>query len=196
MRTHEAIPTKTRALAVFALACAGLTFAACSAAQPASPEDPRSASKASPAVGKSTAPDFELEALDGQTFRLSRNLGKVVLLDFWATWCEPCKASMPLLDDLYRRHHDEGLLVVGISIDGPESVAQVRTEVAKTRVTFPILLDPETQVITLYSPKRTAPYQVLIGRDGRLLSEREGFMAGEFETLSRDVQVALAHGSR
>jgi len=138
-------------------------------------------------------PDFELSTVDGKSERLSEHLGKeVVLLDFWATFCEPCLAGMPHLDALYRRHRAEGFVILGISIDGPDSVAQVKTTVSKLDISFPILLDQETRVVALYNPKTSAPYSVLIGRDGRILKNQEGYTTGNASVLDRDVADALA----
>jgi peroxiredoxin len=137
-------------------------------------------------------PDFELESLDGSSVRLADHLGKeVVLIDFWATFCEPCLASMPHLDELYRKYKGRGFAVLGVSIDGPDSVAQVRTEVGKLGVTFPILLDQETRVVSLYNPKTSAPYSVLIGKDGRVLVKREGYSTGNAAALEADIVAAL-----
>ena len=138
-----------------------------------------------------TPPDFELSTITGQSERLSAHLGKeVVLLDFWATFCAPCLSAMPHLDELYRKQRARGFLVLGIAIDGPDSVAQVRTEVGKLGVSFPILLDQETRVVALYNPKTSAPYSVLIGRDGRILKKREGYTSGD-TALDEDVEAAL-----
>jgi peroxiredoxin len=140
----------------------------------------------------STPPDFELESLSGETVRLGDHLGReVVLIDFWATFCEPCLASMPHLDALYKKYKPRGLEVLGISIDGPESMAQVRTEVGKLGVTFPILLDQETRVVALYNPKTSAPFSVLIGRDGRIRVKREGYSTGNAAALEADIVAAL-----
>lgn len=150
------------------------------------------ASPGAPATAASVPPDFELDTLAGDTVRLSDHLGKeVVLVDFWATYCEPCKVSMPHLDGLYRKYKGRGFIVLGVSIDGPESVAQVRIEVEKLGVTFPILLDQETRVVGLYNPKTTAPYSVLIGRDGRIRAKREGYGAASAAALEADVVSAL-----
>ncbi|HVW24193.1 MAG TPA: TlpA disulfide reductase family protein [Polyangiaceae bacterium] len=139
-----------------------------------------------------TPPDFELEALDGESVRLADHLGKeVVLIDFWATFCEPCLASMPHLDELYRKYKGHGFAVFGVSIDGPESVAQVRSVVGKLGVTFPILLDQETRVVALYNPKTSAPYSVLIGKDGRIRAKREGYSTGNAAALEADIVAAL-----
>ena len=141
-----------------------------------------------------TPPDFELDSTDGQSVQLSDYLAKkdVVLIDFWATYCDPCLASMPHLDKLYRKYKDKGFVVLGISIDGPDSVAQVKTEVAKLGVTFPILLDQDTRVVALYNPKTSAPYSVLIGRDGHIRAKREGYTTGEAAQLDKDVAAAVA----
>jgi peroxiredoxin len=138
-------------------------------------------------------PDFELSTVDGKSERLSAHLGKeVVLLDFWATFCEPCLAGMPHLDALYREHRAQGFVVLGIAIDGPDSIAQVKTAVSKLGVTFPILLDQETRVVALYNPKTSAPYSVLIGRDGRILKKQEGYTTGDASSVDRDVLAAIA----
>ena len=137
-------------------------------------------------------PDFELESLKGESIRLSDHLGKdVVLLDFWATFCDPCLAAMPHLDELYKKHKDDGFVIFGISIDGPDSVAQVKAEVAKLGVTFPILLDQESRVVKLYNPKTSAPYSVLIGKNGGIIAKKEGYTTGDSSSIDRDVEAAL-----
>jgi peroxiredoxin len=145
-----------------------------------------------PAASTGTPPDFQLETLTGETVHLSDHLGKeVVLIDFWATFCEPCLASMPHLDALYKKYKDKGFLVLGVSIDGPDSIAQVRNEVQKLGVTFPILLDQETRVVSLYNPKTSAPYSVLIGKDGHVRQKREGYTTGSAAALEADIRAAL-----
>jgi peroxiredoxin len=144
-------------------------------------------------TGGGAPPDFELDTLTGEAVRLSDHVGRhVVLLDFWATYCEPCLKSMPHLDALYRKYRGEGLAVLGISIDGPDSVAQVRAEVRKLGITFPVLLDQETRVVGLYNPRTSAPFSVLIGRDGKILVKREGYTTGDAAALEKDVKRALA----
>ncbi len=129
-------------------------------------------------------PDFELDTLTGDTVRLADMVGKqVILLDFWATYCDPCLASMPHLQALYERHAASGLVVLGISIDGPESIANVRSTVARLGVKFPILLDDESRVVAQYNPRTSAPFSVLIGRDGQILAQQEGFTTGNAKAL-------------
>ncbi|HET7541932.1 MAG TPA: TlpA disulfide reductase family protein [Polyangiaceae bacterium] len=171
------------------LSCSLFVLAGCSGGAASSAPSVSSSSQLAP-------PDFELSTPDGKSERLSDHLGKeVVLLDFWATFCEPCLAGMPHLDALYREHHAQGFTVLGISIDGPDSIAQVKTTVNKLGISFPILLDQETRVVALYNPKTSAPYSVLIGRDGRILKKQEGYTTGNAAVLDRDVADALARAT-
>lgn len=142
--------------------------------------------------GGAKPPDFELSTIDGKTVRLSDHLGKdVILIDFWATFCDPCLAAMPHLDEVYKKHKSEGFVVLGISIDGPDSLRDVKATVAKLGVSFPILLDTETRVVGLYNPKTSAPFSVLIGRDGTILAKKEGYTTGDATAVDRDVEAAL-----
>ncbi len=137
-------------------------------------------------------PDFELPRLDGGTERLSEHFGKdVVLIDFWATFCKPCLKAMPDLDALYRARRERGFVVLGVSIDGPGSTADVQAAVARLGVSFPVLLDQESRAIALYNPRASAPFSVLIGRDGRVLAQREGYSTGDHASLERDIDAAL-----
>lgn len=138
-------------------------------------------------------PDFELDAITGDSVRLGELVGKhVILLDFWATYCDPCLAAMPHLQKTYAQYRDQGLVVLGISIDGPESVAHVRSTVAKLGVEFPILLDSESRVVALYNPRTSAPYSVLIGRDGRILTRQEGFTTGNAAVMEEAIRRAVS----
>jgi peroxiredoxin len=131
----------------------------------------------------SAATDFTLrDAETGRDVRLSDYAGRVVLIDFWATWCQPCVAAIPHLQEMYTRLKDAGFVVLGVSMDGPESVATVAPFMRSLGVTFPVLLDEETRVVSIYNPKRSAPMQVLVDRQGRIAQMRQGYSAGD-ETL-------------
>jgi cytochrome c biogenesis protein CcmG/thiol:disulfide interchange protein DsbE len=102
---------------------------------------------AAPVVG-GIAPDFEAVGTDGDEFRLRQTRGTVVLLNFWATWCEPCRAEMPLLEARSRALGPAGLLVVGVNFDEP--VDLVRAFQDELGLTFPIVLDPGGRVQAMY----------------------------------------------
>jgi peroxiredoxin len=134
-----------------------------------------------------------LPTLDGGSVRLSEHLGRdVILIDFWATFCEPCLRAMPELDALYQRHRARGFVVLGVSIDGADALPEVRAEVRKLGIHFPILLDHDTRVVALYNPKTSAPFSVLIARDGSILHKKEGYTTGSSSSFAADVEAALA----
>jgi peroxiredoxin len=143
--------------------------------------------------GRTVAPDFTARDIDGKTFRLSDHLGKqVILLDFWSTFCEPCKGEMPHLRAIYDENKDKGMLIVGVAMDGPESIAEVPAFVRRYGVDFPVVLDDDSHIASLYDPKKSMPLSVLIARDGRILAVREGYNPGEEKQIVADVQRALA----
>ncbi|MSP17906.1 MAG: TlpA family protein disulfide reductase [Myxococcales bacterium] len=145
-------------------------------------------SQAGVATGGASAPDFALRDLDGQTVHLSDYLGKkVVLLNFWATWCTPCQGEIPHLEALHRKFGADGFVVLGIAMDGPETIATVLPTARRLGVSYPVLLDEETRVVGLYNPKLDAPFNVFIGRDGNIASTRQGYTAGDESQIEAEV---------
>jgi peroxiredoxin len=138
-------------------------------------------------VAGAQAPDFTLRDLDGRQVHLSDYTGKVVLVDFWATWCVPCAAELPQLQELYEKKKGDGFVVLGVSMDGPESVAQVVPFARRYNLTFPTLLDEETRVVNVYNPKRVAPMTVLIDKRGIIARVRNGYNAGDEKLIADDV---------
>jgi peroxiredoxin len=148
------------------------------------------------ASGGGGTDDFALRDVQGRTVRLSDHRGKVVLLNFWATWCVPCKGEMPHLQRIYEAHKGDGFVVLGISMDGPESIANVAPEVRRYGLTYPILLDEETRVVGVYNPKRAAPFNVLISREGSIEATSEGYSPGDEITLEENIRKLLAEGPK
>jgi peroxiredoxin len=140
------------------------------------------------------APDFTGRDLQGKTFRLSDHLGKdVILLDFWSTYCEPCKAEFPHLRSMYDESRAKGLLVVGVSMDGPETVADVPAFVKRMDIDFPVVVDDDSRIASLYNPKKSMPLSVLIEKSGRIAVVREGYNPGDEKLVAADVTRALEH---
>lgn len=137
------------------------------------------------------ATDFTLRDVEGQNVHLSDFAGKVVLIDFWATWCVPCEAEIPHLEKLFQENKDKGLVVLGISMDGPETMAGVAPFVRRYNLSFPVLLDEETRVVGIYNPKRTAPLSVLINRKGEIARVRGGYSPGDENLIADDVKKLL-----
>jgi peroxiredoxin len=111
------------------------------------------------------AQDFALPTGDTRTFRLSEQRGKLVFVNFWATWCGPCREEMPAMERLWRQHRERGFLVVAISVDSDPTL--VGPFVKKGGFTFPIVLDPKLSAANAYGV-RALPSSFLVDRQGYL----------------------------
>ena len=123
-----------------------------------------------------SAPDFTLKSLEGGNLRLEEYRGQVVLINFWASWCGPCRQEMPLLDRLHHRYEDTGFAVLGVNVEGEAAPAQ--DIVDKTNVTFPILIDDGQKVSELYN-LQAMPSTVVIDRDGVVRYIHLGYKPGD-----------------
>lgn len=149
------------ALVVVAIVAAGMLFVGFHMARRSSPDAP-------PILGKSTpAPDFTLEKLDGGNMKLSDLRGKAVLLNFWATWCGPCKIETPWLVELQKQYGDQGLQVIGVAMDdsGKDEISKFAKEMG---VNYPVLLGKEA-VGDEYGGVPALPESFFIGRDGKIV---------------------------
>ena len=108
------------------------------------------------------APDFQLQGLDGGTRRLSGIRDKITIINFWATWCEPCKVEMPLFEHYYNTHRND-LEIWGVNFDEPEQ--RVQNFIEQNEVSFPILLDPGGKVQKMYRV-RGYPTTYILDREG------------------------------
>jgi peroxiredoxin len=139
-------------------------------------------------VSAQNAPDFVLKDLDGNSVRLSDFRGKnVVLIDFWATWCLPCVKELPHFQRFYDTYRQEGLTVLAISVDGPESLAMVRPFMKRYGYTFPVLLDTDSEVIALYNPRVALPYTLLIDREGNIQKVHQGYSPGDEKMMEEEL---------
>jgi peroxiredoxin len=161
-------PPKSRsplALVVVAVVVAGMLYAGFHFA--------RRDSDAPSVLGASTpAPDFTLESLDGKSVRLSDLRGKAVLLNFWATWCGPCKIETPWLVEMQNQYGSQGLQVVGVAMDdsGKDEIAKFAKEMG---MNYPVLIGKEA-VGDAYGGIPYLPESFFIGRDGKIVSKIMG----------------------
>lgn len=117
------------------------------------------------------APDFTLPQLDGQELRLSSYRGKVVLLDFWASWCEPCRVETPHLIELQQKYGDRGLQIIGVSMD--DSPDPARTFYQQFHMNYPVVMG-NAKTGELYGGVLGLPIAFLIDRDGRIKAKHIG----------------------
>ena len=123
------------------------------------------------------APQFKLRDLNGRTVRLSDYQGKVVLINFWATWCPPCRAEMPDLVRLQREHGKEGLQIIGVTYP-PETKSRVRRFAKRLKVNYPIILGT-SEIKARFSSDETLPLTVVIDRNGKVSDIISGILLRE-----------------
>jgi len=134
----------------------------------------------------SVAPDFSLPQLNGQSLQLSTYRGKVVLLDFWATWCTPCREEIPHLVELQNKYHDQGLQIIGVSMD--DSPDPVREFYQRFQMNYPVVMG-NAEIGELYGGVLGLPIAFVIGRDGRISVKHIG--AADVSVLEQDIKALL-----
>jgi len=140
------------------------------------------------ALASGKAPDFTLQAVGGGNLRLKEQRGQVVMLNFWATWCGPCKQEMPHLNRLYEKYKGSGFLLLGINID--DDARNAAATASKLGLAFPVLLDTDKKVSRQYD-LATMPSTVIIDRDGRIRHAHLGYKDGYEQTYEQQVRDLL-----
>ena len=134
------------------------------------------------------APELSGVALRGSPVRLREQRGKVVIVDFWASWCEPCAEAMPALERLYDRYGEHGLVVVGVSVD--RDARSARRFLRRVDVSFPVMLDRDHEIAEQYEPE-TMPSTFVVDREGRVRHVHAGFRSGDARRLEQVVRELL-----
>jgi peroxiredoxin len=132
-------------------------------------------------VSSIDAPDFTLKALTGEDITLSQYRGKVVLLDFWATWCGPCMQSIPELVRIQKKYKDKGLVVLGVSMDTLSQAddGQILKFMRTFGITYPVMRDNGTVSNTYYGDSPAAiPTMHIINKEGKIIETISGFSPG------------------
>ncbi len=125
------------------------------------------------------APDFTLKSMTGENVRLSELRGQVVMINFWASWCGPCRQEMPYLEALYQRYNALGFELLGVNVE--QDVDDARRWLSDTPVSFPVLLDPQNELTAMYQVK-AMPSTILVDRDGNMRHLHKGYKPGDENT--------------
>lgn len=131
------------------------------------------------------APDFTLKSADGRNLRLAEQRGQVVLVNFWASWCGPCRVEMPHLNKIYDKYRASGFTLLAVNIDDDAQVGAATA--ARWGLKFPVLMDADKKVSRLYD-LGSMPATVLIDRDGKVRYLHRGYRDGMEETYDRQVR--------
>lgn len=149
---------------------------------------PTQASDSKPIAG-ATAPAWSLKDVDGKTVSSADFKGKVVLLDFWATWCPPCKAEIPGFVELQKTYGDKGLVVVGVSLD-EEGAKVLKPFMKQFGINYPIVLG-DLKTAQVFGGVRSIPTTFIIGRDGRIAGQHVGLTSkADFEKAIKPLLAA------
>ena len=176
-------------IAIVVLVIAGMLIAAKHLTKPQTPGAALSGSNAT--LRGKTAPDFQLLDLEGKTVRLADLRGKAVLLNFWATWCPPCKLEMPWFVELQKQYGPQGLQIVGVAMDegnAHDAVAKFTKEIG---VNYTILLGND-KVADQYGGVDALPTTFYIGRDGKIVSRVFGLVS--HREIEENIRAALKQG--
>lgn len=147
------------------------------------------------AADTNAAPDFTLKNLDGALVKLSDVYKQgPVILSFWSTWCKNCPEEMKHFQRFYDQYKEQGLTVLGISIDGTKTVAKVKPWVTGRRLNFPILLDQKGDVMRLYHVK-PVPHSFIVDREGQIVYSHVGYRPGDEVKYEKEIQKLLAKTS-
>ncbi len=143
---------------------------------------------ASSSLEGQVAPDFVLKSATGENLRLSEFRGDVVMINFWATWCGPCRQEMPLLDDLYGRYQRVGFSLLGVNID--DDSRRAMKMVQELGISFPVLFDESKEVSKLYAVE-AMPVTILVDREGRVRHVHHGYKPGYEEKYLTEIRSLL-----
>lgn len=144
------------------------------------------------AATRPLASSFTARDLQGQRVRLDELRGRVVVLAFWATWCAPCLQELRALDTLVRRHAGDGLTVIAVAGDGPETGSRVSALARERNWRLTVVHDTDRRLFARFNPTGDTPRLVLIDRHGRVASTHAGFAPGDERRLA--VQIAATLG--
>jgi cytochrome c biogenesis protein CcmG/thiol:disulfide interchange protein DsbE len=125
-----------------------------------------------------TAPDFALKSVDGKIVKLSDFKGKVVIIDFWATWCPPCRKGIPDLVDLKKEFGKKGLEVIGVSVDDQRTIEQVPSFVKDKNINYPVVYG-DSKVSQNYGGIESIPTSVIVDKAGNIVAQYTGLQPKE-----------------
>jgi len=136
------------------------------------------------------APSFKLSGRGGKSIDLSQFKGQVVMINFWATWCGPCRQEMPLLEDIYKKYKPMGFTMLGVNVEPKQQEAEAFLAKLSKPVTFPVAWDTDSKVSALYKVKGM-PTTVFIDRKGNVREIHKGYKPGDEDLYLTQIRSML-----
>jgi len=137
------------------------------------------------------APEFTLRSTKGKKVSLSDYKGSVVLINFWATWCAPCIQELPSLQRIHDDLNKEGFTVLAINVDEARHKSGIKPLIKKMNLTFPILLDSTSSVMSLYNPQMNIPFSVVVNKKGNIYAYFNGYHKGLENEIKKAIEEML-----
>ena len=165
-----------------------VAFSACASSNSGghNQRDDRSSSKTSGAEG-----DFSLLNTEGKRVHLSDFSGKVLMVSFWATWCEPCQMELPQLQKLWKKYRGHGFELLTICADGADTQSEVKRLIRRYRYDFPVLLDQSGEVTDRFNPSMELPFSMLMDSSGKIISRHQGYRLGDEKQIEQEIHNLL-----
>ena len=139
-------------------------------------------------ASSSLAPEFSLPGKAGDAVSLGKLKGQVVMVNFWASWCGPCRTEMPLLDQIYKKYNAAGFTMLGVNVDSDSTDAE--KFLSQVPVSFPVVFDKENKVSKLYAVN-AMPTTVFIDRHGNVRTLHRGYKAGDESTYLNQIRALI-----
>lgn len=136
--------------------------------------------------------DFQLESLDKQRLSIADLKGsELTIVDFWASWCKPCVSAIPKINSIYSDFSEKGVAVVGVNVDGPRNQAKVKPMAKSLGVKYPILLDPDQELVSEYNVT-VFPTLIVLNKKGKQVFVHEGFNPGDEKKIKEELAALLS----
>lgn len=142
------------------------------------------------------APNFTLRDINGDSYNLYEHQGEIIILNFWATWCGPCKAELPHLNAIDKAYSAHGVDVVVISVDAAREISKAKSYIKSRKYEFTALFDTDTSVVSQYNPSKAIPFTLIMDREMRIIHVHTGYVSGVEDTYIQIIEELLANESR
>jgi peroxiredoxin len=127
----------------------------------------------------SKAPNFSLRDINGSAYNLYEHHGEIIILNFWATWCAPCKTELPRLNAIDKAYSTQGVDVVVISVDAARETSKAKSYIKSRKYEFTALFDTDTNVVSQYNPSKAVPFTLILDRDLHIVYVHTGYVPGD-----------------